>query len=134
MTKIYLMTSEHFSTPGLVVRVCASRDLAVKEAIACVNIMLSDSGVKSVMTEPDMIVAINYLQGIHGAAFCYADISEQEIIGSLDPQGRWAIELVGTIARMERYDIDASDDKIEDAFATMNDLIARARQITGVSK
>lgn len=38
-------------------------------------------------------------------------------------------ELVRTIAGMTRYDVDSSDDKIEDAFATFNRIIAEARDI-----
>lgn len=78
--KVYLMAAEHFSTPGLVIRICASRELAVKEALACVNIMLADSKMKPVIDEADMEVALTYLQNVHGAAHCYAEISEHALI------------------------------------------------------
>jgi hypothetical protein len=77
---VFLMMSEHYATPGLVVRICATRERAVREALACVNVMLTDSGLKSVIDETDMRVAIDYLQDIHGAAHCYAEISEHEVM------------------------------------------------------
>jgi hypothetical protein len=45
-----------------------------------------------------------------------------------DPESK-AFALLRTIARMERYDIDTSDDAIEDAFETINGLIYRVREI-----
>jgi hypothetical protein len=82
---IHLMTAEHYATPGLVVRVCATRVKAVAEALACVNIMLADMRKYSVDwpavdTEAAMEAAIERLQDYHGAEHCYADISEHEVL------------------------------------------------------
>ena len=78
--KVHLMIAEHYSNPGLVVRVCCTREKALSEALVCVNIMLKDSDMKPVISEADMQIAIKYLQDLHGAAHCYAEISEHEVI------------------------------------------------------
>ena len=77
---VFLMMAEHYSTPGLVVRVCATRARAVSEAIACVNVMLKDNGDPLVATESAMEFALERLQDEHGAAHCYAEISEHEVV------------------------------------------------------
>jgi hypothetical protein len=77
---VYLMIAEHYSIPGLIVRVCATRDRAVKEAIGCINMMLTDNDEASVKTETEMLTAIERLQDEYGAAHCYAEISEHEVI------------------------------------------------------
>lgn len=79
--KVFIMQAEHFSVPGVVTRVCRSRDRAIIEAIACVNIMLADKGERAVNTEEGFTSALNKLQEEYGAENCYADISEHEVIG-----------------------------------------------------
>jgi hypothetical protein len=78
--KVYLMIAEHYSIPGIITRVCATRDKAIAEAMECVNIMLRDSGRKPVETETEMDAAIERLQDEHGAAYCYAEISEHAVV------------------------------------------------------
>lgn len=80
MSNVYLMMAEHFAVPGLVVRVCATRARAVSEAIACVNVMLKDNGDKRIATEAEMEAALELLQDEHGAAHCYAEISQHEVV------------------------------------------------------
>jgi hypothetical protein len=77
---VYLLLAEHYATPGLVVRACATRERAVNEALACVNIMLADKGRAPVESESAMLTALDRLQGEHGAAHCYAEISEHEVL------------------------------------------------------
>lgn len=85
--KAYLMQAEHYNVPGIVVRICATRQLAVAEALACANIMLSDANQAHnarhplVDTEDAMTSAIEKLQEEHGAAHCYVEISEHDVIG-----------------------------------------------------
>jgi hypothetical protein len=76
---VYAVTAEHPSVPGIITKVCATREKAVAEAIAFVNIILVGCGMKPVMTA-DMNVAIDYLQNVNGAAHCYADVVEHEVI------------------------------------------------------
>jgi hypothetical protein len=78
--KVYLMIAEHYSIPGVVTRVCDTWDKAVAEAIECVNAMLRDSGRKPVETQAEMDAALERLQDEHGAAYCYAEISEHTVI------------------------------------------------------
>lgn len=79
--KVYIMSAEHFSVPGVVVKVCASRGLAVAEGIACTNIILKDcEGFDLVSTEEQMDAAIERIQEIHGAAHCYVNIDEHDLI------------------------------------------------------
>lgn len=77
--KVYLMEAEHYYVPGRVVRICATRELAVKEALACVNVMLSDDGSKPVDNEEAMQAALTYLRANHDGD-CYAEITEHEVL------------------------------------------------------
>jgi hypothetical protein len=79
--KVYLMISEHFSNPGIVTRVCGTREKAVSEAVSCVNIMLIDMGIKPIMAnEGDLQAALMHLHSVHGTPNCYADIEEHDVI------------------------------------------------------
>lgn len=42
------------------------------------------------------------------------------------------LQMLQTMARMDFYSIDCSDDAIEDAFLTMNELIRKARHLTSI--
>lgn len=79
--KVYLMIAEHHSIPGIVTRVCSTRGKAIFEALACVNMMLEGSDWPLATTaEGDMDMALEFLQDTHGAAHCYAEISEHDVI------------------------------------------------------
>lgn len=80
--KIYLVTAEHQTTPGIIVKACADRSIAVREAITLINVMLKDDGWRPVETESEMECALEALQNNHGAAHCYVTIDEETVICS----------------------------------------------------
>jgi hypothetical protein len=78
--KTYLLMAEHQTTPGIVVKVFANYALALCEALELANIMLKDAGLGTVSDKNSMYAAIEYLQDEHGAAHCYVDITEHDVI------------------------------------------------------
>ncbi len=77
--KVYLVTAEHFSVPGLVVRVFETKDDALNECVELVNIMLED------MKLPHADLAnweacLELVQDTHGTQHCYVEVSEQDVI------------------------------------------------------
>ena len=80
--RVYTMQAEHFAVPGIIFKICATRELAVAEAIAHTNIILKDcEGFELVSTEREMEEAIAIIQNVHGAAHCYVEIDEHDVIG-----------------------------------------------------
>ncbi|WP_024517006.1 hypothetical protein [Bradyrhizobium sp. Tv2a-2] len=78
--KVYLMQAEHYEVPGIIIKVCATREKAVAEAMVCVNIMQQDKGRPLVSTEQEMAAAVELLADEYGEAHCYYDISEYEVL------------------------------------------------------
>jgi len=64
-------------------------------------------------------------------ALCYlAEPPEWTLSGRFEKMNGFAEQ----VARMSPYSIDSSDDKLEDAVATMNRLIADSRKLTGIGQ
>lgn len=78
--KVFLLTAEHFSTPGVVMDVYAKFDRAEDEAIKLVNIMLDDSDKPQDADTSNWMAKVEALQDEHGAAHCYVEIYEKDLI------------------------------------------------------
>lgn len=81
--KVYVITAEHFEVPGIRMKVCASQALAFAEAMSCINTIRDDAGlqpVNSIASEDDIVKAMELVQETYGAAHCYVDITECEVI------------------------------------------------------
>lgn len=84
--RVYVLTAEHFSVPGLITQVHASRESATKRAAELVNTMLADNGDEETATSSNWEEAIAKLQDEHGAAHCYVEIIERDVFGHVpDP-------------------------------------------------
>lgn len=84
--KVHVMTAEHFEVPGIRMKVCASQAHAFAEALSCVNDIRADAGlkpVKSITSDEDIEKAMAPVQDTYGAANCYVDITECDIIGEI---------------------------------------------------
>lgn len=85
--KVWIVEGEHHSTPGIIVKVCASKTLADLEAVALVKIILSD-----LIDDEEIEVTVdNWEDELEAATVAYADhfssmprveVSEHEVIGS----------------------------------------------------
>ena len=78
--QVYLVTAEHYSVPGIIVRVAATKERAIWEALLAANIMLRDAGMARVSDESSMNAALERLQDEKGAAHCYVEISMHEVL------------------------------------------------------
>lgn len=78
--RVYLVIAEHFSIPGLVVRVYESWADARNECVELVNIMLKDSGGCPNATGADWERRLETLQDEHGAAHCYVELNDHNVI------------------------------------------------------
>jgi hypothetical protein len=77
---IHIVTAEHFNVPGLVTEACADVRTAEAKAAELINLMLKDSGRDPVATAETWPASLEWLQDYHGAAHCYVDITERELI------------------------------------------------------
>jgi hypothetical protein len=83
---IFLLTAEHFEIPGLIQRAFHSELGADAEAAELVNLMVGDSDDSEVGEKPAPSTAANWdtalewLQGIHGAAHCYVEVSSLAVL------------------------------------------------------
>lgn len=82
--KIYLLTAEHFSVPGIITGAFVNEKDAIERAVWLTNTMLSDNGWQELASPVQWRHHIERLQDEHGAAHCYVEISEQDVIGSGD--------------------------------------------------
>jgi hypothetical protein len=81
---VFTVTAEHYSVPGRIETVHASRASAVKEAVGIANLILKDAGAKKPATAKDYAARIEALseKKLHdGLCGCYVDISEHIIAG-----------------------------------------------------
>ena len=84
-TKIYLLHAEHFSVPGLVMQASRSRQTAINLAVELTNTMIADhnqstGATMAPVTTEDWEGAIEQLQDYHGAAHCYVEIGEHDLL------------------------------------------------------
>lgn len=83
MTDVYLLQAEHFSNPGRITKIFASKAMADHEAARLANTIRDDTDFKEMppeATPEDWQVLHEWLQDVHGAAHCYIDVSPIEII------------------------------------------------------
>lgn len=80
--KVYLVRAEHFSVPGLVVKVFQNLADARNECVELVNIMLEDNSCRPDATGADWQHRLELLQSEHGAANCYVELDELEVTPS----------------------------------------------------
>jgi len=99
--KVFILTAEHFRVPGLVTEAHASRESADASAAALVNVMLADAESEPVATPENWSEHMDTLQDQFGAAHCYTEIAERELVGvgpKVGPhsgpvtEGEWALE------------------------------------------
>lgn len=95
--KVFILSAEHFSVPGLVLQAHATKASAVAEAVELVKTMLKDCEYphrfKAGITASNWQDAIEWLQDVHGAAHCYVEIAETELHGAPADDGWTAAEL-----------------------------------------
>lgn len=77
--KIYLVTAEHFSVPGLINKPFATMEGATAEAVALANIMLEDSSRAADATADNWEARMLDLQDYHGAAHCFVEITPADL-------------------------------------------------------
>ena len=70
--KVYVLCAEHYSVPGIVLKLFDHEDKAKAECVELVNIMLDDSRLpRADAANWEGCLAV--LQDIHGAAHCYVE-------------------------------------------------------------
>jgi hypothetical protein len=79
--KIQLVIPEHFSVPGVIIKAFVSLADATKECIELTNVMLSDHGGAADANSETWQDRVAQLQDYHGAAHCYVDLIETDLIG-----------------------------------------------------
>lgn len=80
--KVFVVQAEHFNVPGIITHVHVSYDGAFDDAAELTATIASDS--PYIGAECDGMtwqVVIEKLQDAHGAAHCYVEIIETELIG-----------------------------------------------------
>ena len=80
--RIYVLTAEHLSVPGIKTEAHASIESATASAVDLVNIMLADNGDIVRATAEDWKLCLQSLQTEHGEDRCYASIEELNVIGA----------------------------------------------------
>ncbi|MCL8382076.1 hypothetical protein [Xanthobacter aminoxidans] len=81
---VHILTAEHFSVPGIIVKVFASMAGAEAEACALANIMLKDAGEKPDADASTWQESVTFLQEVYGAAHCYVEIAPHEVYGAAE--------------------------------------------------
>jgi hypothetical protein len=81
---VFVLSAEHFSVPGLILQAHATRASAEAEAVTLVNTMLTDSGWQPLASPIQWQHHVERLQDAHGAAHCYVEIDEKELVGGAD--------------------------------------------------
>lgn len=87
--KIFILSAEHFSVPGLILQAHATRESAVAEAIELTETMVGDSPYVEweAVTDSTWEAIVGKLQDAHGAAHCYVEIAETELRGAVEWSG-----------------------------------------------
>lgn len=80
MTKVFVLTAEHFSVPGRIIKAFATLAGAEEEAVSLTNIMLNDDGRAQAAHASNWRSKVEQIQEEHGAQFCYIEIDEQELL------------------------------------------------------
>lgn len=80
--KIQLVIAEHFSVPGVIIKAFCSLADATNEAVDLTNVMLTDHGDAPDADADNWQSRIERLQDYHGAAHCYVEIVETDLIGA----------------------------------------------------
>ena len=78
--QVFVLTAEHQTVPGLVQRVYKSLSAARAEAASLVRMMQKDAGREVDATDRNYEAALELLQDEFGAAHCYVDISEMQLL------------------------------------------------------
>lgn len=82
--RIHIVTAEHFSVPGLILKAFATAEAANMEAAELVRIMRNDSPMERAPLSPtseNWPELLEALQDYHGAAHCYVEITETALDG-----------------------------------------------------
>lgn len=121
---IHILTAEHFHVPGLITEAHADSSTATLKAVELVNIMLKDSRRKPTATAKNWRAKVEWLQDFHGAAHCYVEIAEHELVMAEVKEFRRTVEYY------RRREESAGDDEGERLksikLVMLDDLIARA--------
>jgi ElaB/YqjD/DUF883 family membrane-anchored ribosome-binding protein len=119
---IHILTAEHFHVPGLITEAHADSSTATLKAVELVNIMLKDSRRKPTATAKNWRAKVEWLQDFHGAAHCYVEIAEHELVG-LDINS--VNDTVDSLVRAESFAAGFEDDETQEGIP---DLLAGLRK------
>lgn len=76
---VWVVEAEHPMTPGRIVKVCASRDKAVRMAIEFTDLM-PQRGKKKKAAPDNWESIVEKVQDEHGAQYCYVEITPHEVL------------------------------------------------------
>ncbi len=85
---VHILQAEHFSVPGRITKIFAGKSAADREAARLANVMrddtdledLDEDDVPPVATPENWSSVLEWLQGVHGAAHCYIDVTAMDVI------------------------------------------------------
>jgi hypothetical protein len=84
MTTVWIVTAEHFRSPGIITSVHMSKVGAETRALELVNLILSDTS-SDMKPEPatveNWLAVIDWLEGYHGTGHCYVDVNAHGLEG-----------------------------------------------------
>lgn len=121
---IHILTAEHFHVPGIITEAHISQSTATVKAVELVNLMLKDTRWEQDATAENWQAKIECLQEYHGAAHCYVEIVEHELIGA-EVDGVNA--LVKAEEFIEGFEDDETQEGIADILAGLRTAIQRER-------
>lgn len=87
MAKIYIVTAEHFSVPGVSTTAHTTRDSAVAKAVELTNLIRKDHYAIWDL-QFDEVTADDWEEGLadpqeeHGEAHCYVEVLDRELFGA----------------------------------------------------
>lgn len=120
--RVFILSAEHFEVPGLVLQAHASHASAVSEAVGLVNTMLTDSGWQPLASPIQWQHHVERLQDRHGAAHCYVEIDEKELVGGAD----MLAELRKAESFISGFEDDEMQEGIDEMLAGIRAAIAKA--------
>lgn len=129
--KVFILSAEHFSVPGLILQAHATRESAVAEAIELTETMVGDSPYLEweAVTDSTWESIVERLQDAHGAAHCYVEIAETDLRGlPADPVRDAAPDMLAALKEcLPLFDmVTALDDHGSNALGQAENLIRAA--------
>lgn len=125
--KVFILSAEHFSVPGLILQAHATRESAVAEAIELTETMVGDTPYVEweAVTDSTWETIVGKLQDAHGAAHCYVEIAEADLLGaSADPVRDAAPDMLAALKKAESFISGFEGDELQEG---ISDLLAGIR-------